>query len=231
MTIQQHNGIYVLRDDLLPGGTKSVFLGQLLDLSKDCFVYASPVYGAMQIALSAYCSSIGKKAVIFSAKRKVPHQNSLKAKAAGGDVYQVPYGYLSNCQSKAREYAARHNGQYIEFGGNYPAAIQAIADRMKAITASLGGEPDTIYCAVGSGTLLKGIIAGTTSARIVGVMVGAEYKDSVTDRVKLLRYSKGFEVDSNAVAPFPSCKNYDLKAWEYCMRDKPEGKVLFWNVF
>lgn len=108
---------------------------------------------------------------------------------------------------------------------------QRINDRMKAITASLGGEPDTIYCAVGSGTLLKGIIAGTTSARIVGVMVGAEYKDSVTDRVKLLRYSKGFEVDSNAVAPFPSCKNYDLKAWEYCMRDKPEGKVLFWNVF
>lgn len=231
MTIEQHNGIYVLRDDLLPGGTKSVFLGQLLDMSKQCFVYASPVYGAMQIALATYCSSIGKQAVIFCAKRKTPHPNSLKAKEAGGMVYQVPYGYLSNCQSKAKQYAAENNGQYIEFGGNCPAALEAISKRMRSITAQLGFEPDVIYTVVGSGTLLKGIIAGTDNARIVGVMVGAEYEEPMPSRVELRRYPKKFEEESNIRSPFPSCKNYDLKAWEHCMIDRPAGKVLFWNVF
>lgn len=231
MIIEKHENINVLRDDLLPGGTKSVFLGKILDLTKDCFVYASPVYGAMQIALSHYCSSIGKQAVIFCAKRKVPHNNSLKAKEAGGIVYQVPYGYLNNCQSKALQYAKDNNGQCLKFGGNYEISTSAIADRMKQVSSKLGFEPDIIYCAVGSGTLLKGIIAGTSNARIFGVMVGTDFKQPVPDRVTLIRYEKGFEFESKISSPFPSCKNYDLKAWEYCRKGKHEGNVFFWNVF
>jgi threonine dehydratase len=231
MTIENHNGIHVLRDDLLPGGTKSVFMDKILDSQKEEFVYASPVYGGFQIALAAYATSIGKKAVIFCAKRKTPHPNSLKAKAAGANVFLVPAGYLKNCQSKAREYAARNNAQLIEFGANYPAAINAISDRMKQVISTLCQEPKEIFCAVGSGTLLKGIIAGTSTAKITGVMVGKEFEGSVPDRVKLLRYHKQFEKESKATAPFPSCSNYDLKAWEYCIDyARKKEDVFFWNV-
>lgn len=52
ITIEQHNGVSVLRDDLLPGGTKACFIGELLAPSFACHVYASPVYGAFQIALA-----------------------------------------------------------------------------------------------------------------------------------------------------------------------------------
>lgn len=232
MTIEQHNGVYVLRDDLLPGGTKSVFLGKILDPAKQTYVYASPVYGAFQIALGQYCSAHGKRAVIFCAKRKMPHKNSLAAKAAGAQVLQVPYGYLSNCQSKAKAYVDSIPGtQYIEFGGNYPVAVDAIAQRMREINARLGGEPDEIFCAVGSGTLLRGIIAGTTTAMITGVQVGAEYKEQLPCRVRILKHPLPFEKDSTAAAPFPSCSNYDLKAWEFCLKYRKGKKVLFWNVF
>ena len=230
MIIENHHNTYVLRDDLLPGGTKSVFMDKILDQSKDCFVYASPVYGGFQIALSAYATSIGKKAAIFCAKRKDPHTNSLKAKAAGGDVYQVPYGYLSNCTAKAREYAAQNNGQLVEFGANYPAAINAIAERMKAVTVELGREPDEIFCAIGSGTLFKGIIKGTETAKITGVMVGADFTEALPARCSILKYHKPFAAESKASAPFPSCANYDLKAWEYCQKYRGKGVVLFWNV-
>jgi len=234
MVIEQHNGIYVLRDDLLPGGTKSVILPHILERERWCYVYASPVYGGMQIALASYCKSIGKQAVIFCAKRKVPHANSLRAKTAGAIVYQVPYGYLSHTQKKAREYALQHNAQLVEFGGNYPVAIKAISDRMQQVTTRLGCEPDIIYCAAGSGTLLKGIVAGTSSAMIVAVQVGAEVETQVgyplPSRVMIKKYHKPFEKESTFRAPFPSCANYDLKAWEYCIGDKPKGLVLFWNV-
>lgn len=234
MVIETYNGINVLRDDLLPGGTKSVILPSILDRGKSCYVYASPVYGGMQIALAAYCRSIGKQAVIFCAKRKEPHPNSLRAKAEGGVVYQVPYGYLSHTQKKAREYARDNSGQLIEFGGNYPAAIKAISDRMRMVSARLGREPDTVYCAAGSGTLLRGIISGTVTTRIIAVQVGAEVGNQVgsplPERVTIKKYHKPFEKESTIKAPFPSCANYDLKGWEYCIRDKPGGMVLFWNV-
>lgn len=231
MIIENHNGINVLRDDLLPGGTKSIFIGQLLDPTKNFYVYASPVYGGFQIALAHYCTSIGKKAVIFCAYRGEAFQNTLQAKAAGAIIYQVHHGYLSNCTSKAKLFCEKtNNAQLIKFGANYPQAIVAIAERMRLVTQQLGKEPEIIYCAVGSGTLLKGLINGTDKARIIGVMVGAEYKEAVPDRVELVRYPKPFQYESKAPIPFPSCANYDRKAWEICLTEKDKSNVLFWNV-
>ena len=230
MIIENHSGVNVLRDDLLPGGTKSVFIGQLLDPSKDFYVYASPVYGGFQIALAHHCSSIGKRAVIFSAKRSQPYSNTLKAKAAGATIYQVEHGYLSNCQAKAKIFCQQNNAQLITFGANYPQAISSISARMRQVTEQLGKEPEIIYCAVGSGTLLKGIIAGTTEAKIVGVLVGAEYNEPVPERVKLVRYPKTFDYESKVQVPFPSCANYDRKAWEILMKENIKKNVMFWNV-
>lgn len=229
ITLKKYNGITVLRDDLLTGGTKSRFIESLLDPKYDEYVYASPVYGGFQIALSAVCGKIGKKATIFCAKRKDPHPNSLKCKALGAKVMQVPYGYLSNIQSKARRHCERTGAKYLTFGADYPEANKSIADVMREITKEIG-EPDEVWCAVGSGTLLKGIIEGTDSAKIYGVQVGAEYCGRLPGRVKIMKYPKPFEKESKAKSPFPSCKNYDLKAWEYCLKNSNGGKVLFWNV-
>lgn len=230
MIIEQHNGVHVLRDDFLPGGTKSVFLPLLLEPDKDFYVYASPVYGGMQIALAAYAKSIGKQAVIFSAKRNIPFANTLKAKAAGAKVYQVPFGYLSNCQAKAKEFAENNNGQLIQFGADGPIAINAIAERMQQAIQIIGQEPDEIFCAFGSGTLMKGIIAGTKAAKIIGVQVGATPAFEVPERCRIVRYPKPFAYESKLQAPFNSCANYDLKAWEICLAQKKGSCTFFWNV-
>lgn len=230
MVIEKHNGVTVLRDDLLPGGTKSVFLDMIVDPKKHFIVYASPVYGGMQIALAAYCHRVGKQAVIFCAKRNKPHSNSLKAKEAGAIVYQVPHGYLSHCQKSAKEFSEKNNGQLIKFGGDYPVAIDAIANRMLQVISQLGHEPEEIFCAAGSGTLLKGIIKGTRTSKITAVQVGAELTIQQNDRVSIVKHHKPFEYESKYKAPFPSCANYDLKAWEACMKLKTSDNVLFWNV-
>lgn len=233
ITIEQHNGVSVLRDDLLPGGTKACFIGELLAPSFACHVYASPVYGAFQIALAEYCREHNRQAVIFCAKRGVPHENTLRAKAAGARVFQVPHGYLSNVQSKARAFCAANGGQYLKFGGGEEIVVQRIAERARAVFAQLGRVPDEIFCAVGSGTLLKGIqrAASRTPCKITGVCVGAEYKGEVGRNTLLVKYPAPFERAARFSAPFKTSRNYDLKAWEVCLKRKGEGLVLFWNVF
>ena len=55
ITIEPHFGIKVLRDDLLPGGTKSILMTSIIGEAEE-YVYGSPVYGGFQIALAEYCN-------------------------------------------------------------------------------------------------------------------------------------------------------------------------------
>lgn len=231
ITIEQHNGVSVLRDDFLPGGTKACFIGELLNPSFDCHVYASPVYGAFQIALAEYCRANGRQSVIFCAKRNEPHENTLLAKQAGARILQVPYGYLSNVQAKARQFCRDNFGQYLEFGGDSEIAIQRIAERAQKVFAELGRVPDEIFCAVGSGTLLRGIErAAGRQCKITGVCVGANYSGN-GENTTLIKYPLPFEKPARINAPFKTSRNYDLKAWEVCLNRRGGGLVLFWNVF
>ena len=109
ITIEQHKGVNVLRDDLLTGGTKSILIPSIIGDDLE-YVYASPVYGGFQIALSAYCQSVNKKATIFCAKRKEMHPNTLKCIEYGAKVVEVPYGYLTVVEKHAEIFGGSANG-------------------------------------------------------------------------------------------------------------------------
>lgn len=227
--IQQCFGVNVLRDDVLPGGTKSVLMPSIIGDAEE-YVYASPVYGGFQIALSAYLQrKPGKRATIFCAKRKEQHPNTKQCIAYGAKVIEVPYGYLSVVEKRARDYCAETGAEKLTFGAKTESNISILADRMRQVTKVLGREPDEVWCAIGSGTLVEGILEGTIKAKVFGVQVGAEYNRE-HERLKVLPYHLGFDRPAKASAPFPSVPNYDLKAWEYCMKHKGSGNVLFWNV-
>ena len=223
--------LFVLRDDLLPGGTKSVVLPALLPRGVSEVVYASPVYGGFQIAIAEYCKAHGLKATIFSAKRAVMHANTKRAKAAGARIVQVPYGYLSNVEAKAAAYSEASVGRFkIAFGGAMPEARMMLEARVRAVIKRLKARPDAIYCAVGSGTLVEAILAATDNCVVHGVVVGRDYANP-HPRLRLHQYPRPFDWECKAGAPFPSMPNYDLKAWEVCIAERPRtGITLFWNV-
>lgn len=99
--VEEHSGFLVVRDDLLLGGTKMRAIMPLISNSLAAeFVYASPAQGYAQVAL-AYCARMaGRKATIFTAKRKEMHPLTLRAKQAGAKIVMVPYGYLSVVQAR-----------------------------------------------------------------------------------------------------------------------------------
>ena len=229
--IEKHNGINVLRDDLLKGGTKSILMPSIITDEYKEYVYASPVYGGFQIALSAYCQSVGKQATIFCAKRKEMHQNTLKCIEYGAKIVEVKCGYLSVVEKHSRDYALLTGANKLVFGANSLENKLLIAHRMMKVISQLGKEPDEIWCAIGSGTLVDSILMGTTTAKVFGVQVGKEYNKR-PDRLTVLNYGKPFDKISKYKCTFNSTANYDLKAWELLntIRDNNGKDILFWNV-
>lgn len=232
--IEKHYGINILRDDLLNGGTKSILLDgiekQYPHITE--YVYASPVYGGFQIALSAYCKQNGLKSTIFCAKRAKKHSNTLKCIEYGANIIEVYPGYLSVVEKRAREYCEKKTHIYkFVFGANTPENINTIANRAKKVLEYLKREPDEIWVAVGSGTLVKGILEAVSHAKVYGVLVGADFEYSHPN-LTLLKYPKPFESESKIKVEFPSMANYDRKALELCLAHERNANtdVLFWNV-
>ena len=54
--------------------------------------------------------------------------------------------------------------------------------------------------------------------------------DFIHDNLTVIKYPKSFDKESKLKIEFPSMPNYDLKAFELCLKQKGTGKVLFWNV-
>ena len=64
--IIDHDGFHVVRDDLLPGGTKRRGLTELLNaLGADEYIYPSTAQGYGPVALAHACRDLGKKATLI----------------------------------------------------------------------------------------------------------------------------------------------------------------------
>lgn len=220
--VQEIDGVFVVRDDLHPGGTKARFIFELFR-DADELVYASPCEGGAQYAL-AYCArELGKRATIFCAKRGQPHARSLQAKALGATIYQVSPGYLAVARARAATYAKDMGARLLPFGLDMPLAIDRIADAARRIDIDRLAI-DEIWCAAGSGVLSRGLAQAWPAARINRVQIGHKLEGAIPAPWPFghaLRQSEGGP-------PFPSDPHYDAKAWAM-MRRQGRGRLLFWN--
>ena len=219
--IEKYGKVYVVRDDLIPGGTKRRVIDCLLT-GADEFVYASPAYGYAQVALAFACRDLGLQATIFTAKRNTLHARTLEARAAGAKIVLVPHGYLSHVQSKAKAYAETTGAKLLPFGFKTPAFEAGFAE----IASALDFQPKEVWTVSGSATLTNALQAAWSDAQFYAVQVGAK---SDCGRANVLIAPEKFENDAKLKPPFPSCSNYDAKAWQFIQQRASEG-ALFWNV-
>lgn len=219
--IEDVGGIAVVRDDLIAGGTKRRVLPDLL-VGAEEFVYATAAYGYAQVALAYACAACGKRATVFTAKRAVPHPRTAEARAAGAKVVMVPHGYLSNVQAKARAYADATGAVLLPFGFDTPAFVAALAE----VATALPIRPAEVWTVAGSGTLTRALQRAWPDAAFHAVRIGA-----VPDagNARLYTAPEPFERDAKRPPPFPSCGNYDAKAWRFITAHASPG-ALFWNV-
>lgn len=223
--VVEHDGVLVVRDDLFPGGTKARYVARLFD-DADEVVYATPAEGGAQTALAECARQAGKRATLFVAKRAKPHPRALMAKRLGAKVYQVAPGYLTVVQARARSYCSQTGAKLAPFGVDMPEAIEAIADAARAT----GADPDEVWCASGSGVLMRGLAAAWPRARRHSVQVGRDLMAADVAGATVHKHPRAFGQAATSLPPFPSDPHYDAKAWEICKARRGAGLVLFWNV-
>lgn len=223
--VREHDGVWVVRDDLFPGGTKARFMPVLFAGAEEA-VYASPAEGGAQTALATVAKYLGKRATIFVAARAKLHPRTLEAARLGAKVVPVRPGYLSVVQARAKDYAKANGAQLVPFGVDLPEAITRLADAALAT----GLDPDEVWCAAGSGVLARALAQAWPRARRHVVQVGRELEPQDVAGATIHVYPRPFSDVAKALPPFPSDPHYDAKAWETMTARKGRGRVVFWNV-
>lgn len=219
--IERVGAIDVVRDDLLVGGTKVRALPALLTGARE-FVYASPVAGYAQIALAVAAAAMGVRATVFCAARKTLHPRTAEAQQAGARIVQVPCGYMTVVRARARDYCAVSGAKLLPFGFDAPAFIEALA----AVASSLSLDPPEVWSVAGSGVLTRALQLAWPRALVHAVRIGAVPQ---TGTATVFVAPERFEQAALQPPPFPSCVNYDAKAWQFVSARAVPG-ALFWNV-
>ena len=226
--IKEYDGIRVVRDDLLDGGTKrrafTMYVASRPDVKE--FVYASPRQGYAQLSLAYACHDLGRKCTVTVPKGEKTWL-TIEAEKLGCNVIQVPMGYLSNIQHKARVYCEETESHLIPFGGDHPIIIEA----MTRAALSLDIQPKEVWTVMSSGVLSRGLQNAWPDAKVYGVQIGHNTTEEEMGRAETFRSKYTFqqECKKDERPPFPSSLTYDSKAWTFIKEKATEG-ALFWNV-
>lgn len=223
--LEKHDGIWVVRDDVLAGGTKARIFSRLMRARPESeFVYAGPANGLAQVALAVAAYQACKQATIFVAKRGRQSARTAEAASYGARIIEVQPGYLSVVQARARTHAEDRGAYLVPFGGAGEYA-SAISDAARLIDVA----PDEVWCAAGSGTLARALRAGWPDARMNVVEVGKECDlgDSFVKHPTAYPYERA----CRASVPFSADRFYEAKAWEVLRQKAVSGRdIVFWNV-
>lgn len=225
LRVDEIEGIRVVRDDFVIGGTKRRALDRILaNHPAQEFVYATPAYGFAQIALAAAARACGKKATVIVAGRKVRHSRTKLAAELGAEIVEVAKaGYLAVVQKRARDEAEARGAYLVPFGMDDEMFVDAIASVARELP---GDPPSEVWSVAGSGVLTRALQRAWPDASFHAVQIG---KDPDIGNATLHVAPEKFEDDATDPPPFPSCSNYDAKAWRFIKEHAAPG-ALFWNL-
>ena len=226
--IKEYDGIKVVRDDLLNGGTKrrafTTYIKSKPEI--DEFVYASPRQGYAQLSLAYACRDLGKKATVTIPEGQ-RYWLTHKSEELGANIIEVPMGFLTNIQAKAKKYCFNNGAHLIPFGGDPPVIIES----MRQTALSLDVNPKEVWTVMSSGVLSRGLQGAWPDAKVYGVRIGHNTTPREQGRAETFKSDYKFhqECKKPERPPFPSSLTYDSKAWSF-IREYASDGALFWNV-
>lgn len=228
------DGFTVVRDDLLPGGTKARFI---FDLFPDCseLVYASPQEGGAQTGLAIAAKVFNRRFTLFVGTRKIPHERVALSERLGAKIMKVKPGYLSTVQAVAQRYVNRERFNLVNldtynlyFGLESKYAVEVISSAAKKIP-----KPRELWFCAGSGTLAKGLAAAWPDVPRFAIQISHQLTTKDVAGATIIPSQQAFGDKEEFPVPFPSDPHYDAKAWKMMLeRRKASDRtgITFWNV-
>jgi hypothetical protein len=221
--VEEHDGVRIVRDDLIEGGSKVPALGPLLERCPMGAVYASPAQGYAQLALAVVGREQGCPVTIFVPARRQPSTVTKAAARLGAQVIQVPAGRLNVLQHRARCFAEQSGAELLPFGLAAPEMSEGLKERARAIPA-----PSEVWVAAGSGTLARAVANAWPDTEVHAVQVGR--RPELSTGIRLWEAPEKFEDKAKGPQPpVPSAVHYDAKVWRFVVEHSGPG-ALWWNV-
>lgn len=250
IVIDQVQQFYVVRDDLLPGGSKQRACGPLLENYFDSgfsfFYYASPFAGFAQVALAYTCQQMKLNCHIFcemdptQSYEGAMHEFTLLAKSYGAKITMVKT--LAEGELGAQLASQAHQGSVKiplgfdcdEFKDAFEVEIRCEWNRLKR---HLKLTPKRLWLPVGSGTLasvFQKVLKSETELNCVNVRVLPSSDERIQRLVqnsclKMYTTPESFHQKVSLEPQVPSNAHYDAKVWQFLKRFGQKGDV-WWNV-
>jgi hypothetical protein len=240
--------LHVLRDDLLPGGTKQRgclrYLRELRQAGAREFVYASPFAGFAQVALSVSAALLGVRCTLFCERDKTVSQPGFHAfsrLAQRHGAHLVLCEDLDEAHARTLEYAREPSMKVLPLGFRSERFLDILTEEIhrvwSGLVAQLGHAPRELWVPVGSGTLLQcfhRVTAGRIPIFGVDVRVLAPEDGRITSLrelpgVTVLRTPERFHEPVEHPPPVPSNCHYDAKLWRFLV-SQAAPSALWWNV-
>jgi hypothetical protein len=247
ISLDNNRSIYVLRDDLLPAGTKqravTPFLRQMHNQGIRQVVYASPFAGFAQVALAVGCQEIGLACHLFcerdpSRPGLTAHRFTELARENGALISLTES--LEEAEIGARDFALSTQAQKIPLGfqsHEFEELFQSVVrEVLSAAHGLIGHPPNHTWLPVGSGTLTRAFRRAAPGMKLCCVDVHVLPPNDL--RLQALRSLPGirhysaplrFQDPADHLPPVPSNLHYDAKLWALLEAEAEDGD-LWWNV-
>ncbi|MDB5477688.1 MAG: hypothetical protein JWM96_183 [Alphaproteobacteria bacterium] len=221
--VERHGKFHVVRDDMIPGGTKQIPLRHWLpELDAAHFVYAASIFGKGGAALAYACAELGFKATLFIARtdKNVPWVTEVQK--IGATIIWTDFMTVDRIEELAWDHAMETGATYLPLGF----ATAAFAQHLGNYARKLPFEPAEIWCPVVSGTMAGALEEAFPNAAIKGVAVVKHHNYQGKGQVynALEKFVRGAAIPP----PFPSWTYSDAKIWRFAQKFGAEDAVI-WN--
>lgn len=229
--ITEHDGIQVVRDDLI-NGSKCRFADLLVQsIQEDTLVYVQPRVGLAGVSILNIAKRYNKKVVLFmpSSKEISHHQAVCIERGAIPKFRRI--AAMPNLNIVAKQWAEKNNAKFIPLGLKHELVVACAA----RVAMNLGPGPDVCFVATSTGVLVRGLQIGWPNTKFYSVTVARNMKSGELGRAEVIIEPKEFAQSESKenLPPFDTVKTYDAKVWKYAKQfkiDNPNLSVMMWNV-
>lgn len=234
--LEIHEGIAVIRDDLI-NGSKCRFADLLVQsIKEDTLVYVQPRVGLAGVSILNIAKRYGKKVVLFMpSSKKISHHQAVCIERGAIPKFRR-IAAMPNLNIMAKKWAEENNAKFIPLGLKHELVV-ACAARVAMSLSDLfdGAQPDVCFTATSTGVLVRGLQIGWDRTQFFAVTVARNMKAGELGRaipvIEPLAFPQSEKKDN--LPPFDTVKTYDAKVWKYAKLFKaanPDKTVCMWNV-